>query len=164
MKTLKGSFKFDQMHVGELSSDAATDADGALTWDPRLTVTLSIGDELIVVDAAWVGDLQSGVEISVARPRLDATSSPKPDCEPDSYDLDPDKHRWCCRSHERAEAEWSDEIAARRERGELNPQTWPPIVDADQFDVTATGLPTNTDTEVGDGASPSDALTIDDLD
>ena len=45
----------------------------------------------------------------------------------------------------------------------LNPQVWPPVVDADQFDTVATGTPTEGD-EDGDGARVPDSLTIDDLD
>ena len=35
------------------------------------------------------------------------------------------------------EAEWADELADRRARGELNPEVWPPLVDEDRFDVLA---------------------------
>jgi hypothetical protein len=68
-------------------------------------------------------------------------SAPTPDCSHDSYTDDPSGHQYCCRPHEHAEAEWSDTLADRRARGELNPQTWPPVVDADAFEVSPTGAP-----------------------
>ena len=58
-----------------------------------------------------------------------------------------------------SEAEWADTLADRRARGELNPQTWPPLVDEERFDVG----PNDGAPELPDGAR-ADGLTIDDLD
>jgi len=58
-----------------------------------------------------------------------------------SYSDDPDGHRYCCRPHENSEAEWSNLLAERRARGELNPEVWPPVVNGDSFEVAAVGSP-----------------------
>jgi len=68
---------------------------------------------------------------------------------------------WCCRSHEDAEAEFSDRLAERRARGELNPETWPPLVDEDRFDTKAVGDP---DPDESNPGTPPETLTLDDLD
>jgi hypothetical protein len=95
-----------------------------------------VGDELIVADAKWFGNLfGSGRELTIKRPELDTRSAPKADCTASSYAEDPGNHRWCCRPHTAVEAEWADQLAARRGRGELNPQVWPPVTDEDRFDV-----------------------------
>jgi hypothetical protein len=60
-----------------------------------------------------------------------------------------------------AEAEWSDTLAARRARGELNPETWPPLVDEERFDV-GSALPVEVDPADRPGAPQN--LTLDDLD
>ena len=75
---------------------------------------------------------------------------------------DPLGHQCCCRPHEDIEAEWSDRLAERRERGELNPQVWPPVVDGDAFEVSPAGA------ALGDpAAEPAEAVpddvTMDDL-
>jgi hypothetical protein len=61
-----------------------------------------------------------------------------------------------------SEAEWSDELAARRASGRLNPQTWPPIVDSDAFDVGAVGddLP---DPAASPAVAPPEDLSMDDV-
>jgi hypothetical protein len=107
--------------------------------------------------------LKSGHEINVPRPKPDTNSAPKADCDESTYAQAPDDHAYCCRSHENAEAEWSDELAGRRERGELNPETWPPIVDVDQFDTPSEGSVDGATLPV-DQTSPPAHLTIDDLD
>ena len=69
---------------------------------------------------------------------------------------------WCCRPHTVAEAEWSDELAERRARGELNPEAWPPLVDEDRFDVLADDA---AEPDAGRRTTPVPAdLTLDDLD
>ena len=135
-----------------------------LPWQPNVVPTLAVGDEVVVADWGWrEGPCASVHEIAVERPKPDTTSAPKPDGHDGSFAADPERHKYCCRSHESAEAEWSDELAARRERGELNPQAWPPIVDEDQFDVVPADSPTDAVVAaVVDG--PAAHLTIDDLD
>lgn len=164
LKIQKGSFKFGGFSIGELVADEQTALDRSLLWQPNVVPTLAVGDELVVADWGWLeGPFASGHEIAVERPKPDTTSAPKPDCHDGSFAADPERHKYCCRSHESAEAEWSDELAARRERGELNPQAWPPIVDEDQFDVVPADSPTDAVVAaVVDG--PAAHLTIDDLD
>jgi hypothetical protein len=159
----KGSFKFGGLALGPLSADANTSRDNALSWDPKIDPCLSVGDEVVVANATWFGDLKkSGHEINIDRPAADTSSAPKSSCFDGAYASDPDGHLWCCRPHEIAEADWSDELALRRERGELNPQTWPPIIDEDQFDTPPAGSPTDDATAVGGDPVPAD-LTLDDL-
>ncbi len=164
LKIQKTSFKFGNFSIGELVEDEQTVQDKSLLWEPRVVPSLAVGDELVVADWGWLGGpFSSGHEIAVERPKPDTMSAPKPDCHDGSFAADPEHHKYCCRSHESAEAEWSDELAARRERGELNPQAWPPIVDEDQFDVVSADSPSADDAaEVAGG--PAAHLTIDDLD
>ena len=163
IKTQAGSFKLRNLQIGGLVADAQTATDGSLSWTPKVAVSLELDDRVIVADTSWFGKhLTSGHEINIDRPKRDATNAPRDGCDEDSYDADPEGHRWCCRSHERAEAEFADELAERRARGELNPTVWPPILDEDQFDTPATGTPV--DTDLTDDSTPSADLTIDDLD
>lgn len=163
IKTQAGSFKLRNMPIGVLAADAQTLVDGSLCWEPKVPAPLQPGDPVIVADTSWFGKaLSSGHEINIERPKRDTTSSPGDECHEGSYAADPDEHRWCCRSHEHAEAEFADELADRRARGELNPTVWPPIIDEDQFDTPATGTPV--DTDITDDSAPPTDLTIDDLD
>lgn len=163
IKPQAGSFKLRNLPIGELTADAQTAVDGTLCWSPKVPVPLQPGDPLIVADAGWFGKpLTSGHEINIDRPKRDTTNAPGDECHEASYAADPEAHRWCCRSHEHAEAEYADELAERRARGELNPTVWPPIIDEDQFDTPATGTPVATD--LTDDSTPPADLTIDDLD
>ena len=163
IKAQSGSFKLRNMPIGELTADVETATDGSLAWTPKVPAPLEVGDPVIVADASWFGKpLTSGHEVNIERPKRDATSSPSDDCHEGSYAADPEGHRWCCRSHEHAEAEFADELAERRARGELNPTVWPPIIDEDQFDTPAAGTPV--DTDITDTTTPPPDLTIDDLD
>lgn len=165
LKIQKGSFKFSNLSVGPLSADDSQDDDAGLIWAPKIEPELHVGDELVVADLEWFGNpLKSGHEIGIKRPSLDRKSAPKDDCHAHSYDINPEDHQWCCRSHEDAEAEWSDELADRRRRGELNPQVWPPVIDADEFDTPAVGSPTAESDEAPAQTRPAEHLTIDDLD
>ncbi len=161
----KGAFKIDGMSIGSLH--LADPADPArrfdFVWAPETTPTLNVGDELIIADFSWFSTSQKGNRyLPVNRPAVDQVSAPKPDCTFASYDDEPAAHRYCCRSHEHAEAEFSDELAARRTRGELNPETWPPVRNADAFEVKANG--TSEGDVFGEPSEPApDDLTIDDL-
>jgi hypothetical protein len=160
LKVQKTSFKFGELCIGELVDDGS----GFLRWDPLVDPSVARGDRLIIADAAWFGSvLTSGHELNVHRPAVDTTSAPKADCDESSYQNDPDRHRWCCRPHESAEAEWSDELAARRLRGDANPQAWPPVVDDDQFDVETPGAPTAADVSGDITEGIPAGLTLDDL-
>jgi hypothetical protein len=157
IKIQKGSFKLGQMSVGTLTR---LDGVQGLSWDPKIVPSLAVGDELVLADTTWFGEpLKSGHEIVVKRPSLDNQSAPKATCTPDAYSADPETHKWCCRPHTVAEAEWSDTLAQRRACGELNPDVWPPLVDEERFDVGPDDegpLPPPT--------PAPDGLTIDDLD
>ncbi|MBS2936578.1 hypothetical protein KDN32_02340 [Nocardioides sp. J2M5] len=156
LKVQAGSFKLGNASIGPLSTD---DGDG-LVWAPLVDPNLSVGDAVVLADMEWFGGgFRSGHELAVKRPSLDGLAAPKASCTPSSYAQDPETHKWCCRSHEDAEAEWSDELAARRERGELNPQVWPPVVDQERFDI-----PLDDDPLAGVEDVPiPDGLTTDDL-
>jgi len=157
----KGGFKFADACLGPL-----TEGGQALHWDCAVRPDFAIGDELVVADAGWFAkaDYKTGHEFLVNRPSCDTASAPKTSCTPTSYETDPDEHQWCCRSHLIAESEWSDELARRREAGELNPEIWPPVVDEDEFDIAADGSPT--DETIGnepDAGAAYDEMTMDDL-
>ncbi len=132
-----------------------------LLWQPLVIPTLSVGDALVIGEADWFSNpYRSGHELAVKRPQLDGLAAPKSSCEPDSYETDPDTHQWCCRPHLAAEAQWSDEIAERRSRGELNPEVWPPVIDEDRFDPVDEADPVP-------GTDPGpipEGLTLDDVD
>ncbi|SFN48759.1 hypothetical protein SAMN05216207_101544 [Pseudonocardia ammonioxydans] len=155
LKIQGGSFKFGQMAIGDLVETAGDE----LEWQPKVCPPLAVGDEIVLADAAWFGKLfKNSVDLAVARPSQDNQAAPKSDCGPDTYTADKGKHLWCCRPHAVAEAEWSDTLAVRRARGELNPDTWPPLVDEERFDVGG-----DAPAEPPASVAPA-ALTIDDLD
>jgi hypothetical protein len=155
----KGSFKISNMAIGELTQ---TSIARRFEWAPHNNPELSAGDELVVADFTWFSSNKGNAFLNVPRPKIDQQSAPKVDCSLRSYGDDPAGHRWCCKPHEASEAEWSDELAVRRASGLLNPQTWPPIVDSDSFDVAAVGdeLPDPTATPAD---APPDELSMDDV-
>ncbi|TDV48711.1 hypothetical protein CLV71_10871 [Actinophytocola oryzae] len=162
MTLLKGSVKFSGLAIGPLSGAGEETVPRRFGWTPENVPDLAPGDRLVVADFGWYCDLKGNKALSVGRPAADDTSAPKPACEPYSHAEDPDEHRYCCRSHEDAEADWSDRLAERRDRGELNPQVWPPVVDEDAFEVTPVGAPVADPAAVGLDDVP-DELTLDDL-
>ncbi|TIC86820.1 hypothetical protein E8D34_10700 [Nocardioides sp. GY 10113] len=151
------SFKLGRMAIGRLTDDG----EPGLLWEPVVTPALALGDRVVLGDAEWLGGgYKSGHEMAIKRPGVDGLAAPGQDCTPDSYATDPAGHQWCCRPHEAAEAEWSDTIAERRSRGELNPEVWPPVIDEERFDPADGEDPVpGTDP----GPVPAD-LTLDDLD
>jgi hypothetical protein len=161
VKVQKGSFKISDMAIGEIATH--TEDPRVFTWSPATDPGLQMGDELVVADFSWFSTNAGNKFLNITRPSIDSSSAPREDCDSDSYAADPANHRWCCKPHEASEADWSDELAARRARGELNPQTWPPVIDSDAFDVTAAGedLP---DPAAVPGEVPPDDLSMDDLD
>jgi hypothetical protein len=172
MKIQGGSLKFGQLSIGPLEKATATTTKNGTTalagkhefsWAPKVIPALSVGDQLVIADITWFRKepFKSGHEIAIDRPRLDKNSAPKDTCHDGSYKTDPAAHTWCCRSHEDAEGEYSDLLAERRARGELNPETWPPLIDEDRFDTKAVGDP---DPDESNPGTPSEALTLDDLD
>lgn len=164
LKIQKGSFKFGELSLGPLEADRQTERDGSLLWASAIHPQVSIGDDLVVADLAWFTTFKAGDQIAVGRPAVDEVSAPAGDCDEHSFEVDPEGHYYCCRPHEIAEAETADWLADRRERGELNPETWPPVVDEDQFDVPAKGSRTAADEADQVDDRPGGHLTIDDLD
>jgi hypothetical protein len=161
MTALKGSVKFSGMAIGPLTV-AQPDQPRRFRWAPDTVPDLACGDRLVVADFGWYCDLKGNKHLSVARPAADDTSAPKPDCGPYSYADSPTEHQYCCRPHEDAEADWSDRLAERRDRGELNPQVWPPVFDEDAFEVTPAGAPAADLVAMARDEAPDD-LTLDDL-
>lgn len=150
-----GSFKFGQLSIGPLADDGGS----GLVWTPLIPLDLSIGDELVLADGSWFNSLlANGHELTVVRPPVDQLAAPKDMCTPSSFAADPATHRWCCRPHAVAEAETSDYFAAERAAGNMNPETWPPLIDEERFDV-GDEAPADLVT-----AGPPDGFTPDDLD
>lgn len=161
---LGGSFKIDGLSIGPLSRDGlADDAPRThLRWDPGVVPELAVGDELVVADYDWYHSYVNGRYLGVDRAQPDTAAAPKHDCQPDDFQNHPEAHKWCCKPHEAGEAEWSDELADRRARGTLNPETWPPVQDEDGFDVIAAGDPVGDPTADAPESVP-DGVTLDDL-
>lgn len=156
LKVQAGSFKLGNLSIGKLEKD---DEPGLL-WHAKVAPAVAVGDELVLATMEWFGvPFRSGHELAVTRPALDRMAAPKESCTSSSYAEDPGTHQWCCRSHASAEAEYADQLAERRERGELNPDVWPPLIDQDRFDIALDDDPTDAveDVEVPEG------LTMDDL-
>jgi hypothetical protein len=161
---LKGSFKIDGLSIGPLEEDpdSTSGPSNRFVWVPKESPSLQPGDRLIVADFTWFSDNKGSRFLNVSRAKPDEVSAPKLDCTPETYEAAPFQHRFCCRPHEVAEAEFSDELAARRSRGELNPETWPPIIDDDGFEVGAKGAPVG-EPDAEPGPAPPENVTIDDL-
>lgn len=160
VKFQKGSFKFSGMSIGPL---AAVDAKERLfEWSPAIEPEVNVDDELVIADFSWFSDLKGNKQLPVDRPTPDTISAPKPTCTETSYSEDPVDHRYCCRPHEDSEAEWSNLLAERRARGELNPEVWPPVVDGDAFEVASTGAPVGNPSAEPATPAPDD-VTMDDV-
>ncbi|SDP03176.1 hypothetical protein SAMN04487905_101506 [Actinopolyspora xinjiangensis] len=162
LKIQRTSFKFSGLSIGPLRELGDGGPTRRLVWEPDSVPELSVGDRLVVADFGWFSTNKGNRFLNVARPRVDDLSAPKPTCEPDSHREDPEAHAHCCRPHEDAEAERSDELAERRARGELNPEAWPPVVDRDGFEVAAVTSPAG-DATAEPVTPPPDGTTMDDL-
>lgn len=161
VKFQKGSFKFSGISIGPLA--VVDQKQRRFEWSPGLEPDLDVDDALVLADFAWFSDLKGNTALSVDRPTPDTNSAPRPDCTDMSHSEDPIGHKYCCRPHEDSEAEWSNTLAERRARGELNPDVWPPVVDGDAFEVAPTGAPIGDPS--GEPAVPApDDVTADDLD
>ncbi|WP_327094653.1 hypothetical protein OIE68_31765 [Nocardia vinacea] len=160
LQAQKGSFKVSHMPIGELAATGAPLRH--YTWAPHHDPGFAVGDELIVADFSWFSTNKGDVWLNVEKPSVDSSSAPKQTCTPDSFIDAPANHQWCCKPHETSEAEWSDILAGRRARGELNPQVWPPVIDSDAFDVNAAdeSLPNPADRPA---EQPPEDLTMDDV-
>ena len=160
VRAQRGSFKFEGLSIGPLT--VAPDV-RYVVWTPEVEPDLAMGDQLVIADFAWFCDLRGNRFLKVDRPKPDTYSAPKADCVVESFLDDPESHKFCCRPHEISEAEWSDELAARRARGELNPETWPPVIDIDAFEVSRSGAPTG-ESPTGPVEPVPEGLTLDDVD
>jgi hypothetical protein len=161
----KATVKIDGLSIGSLDrTGVADDAPKPhLAWKPKGIPTLAAGDKLVVADFEWFSNLKGDRYLTVSRPDPDTESAPKTDCEDGSYHFAPQLHEWCCRSHEDREAEWSDVLADRRARGQLNPEVWPPVRDSDGFEVSPIGSAVGNPYAESNESIPAD-LTIDDVD
>lgn len=121
-------------------------ADASFELDRELP--LSVGDELVIADAQWFIESKRNDEVKIVRAKVDGKSAPEESCTESSYELDPEQHRWCCRPHEAREAETSDWFASQRAEGKMNPQIWPPVVDAEAFDQESPADPSADSVEV----------------
>jgi hypothetical protein len=162
IKAQQGSFRLAGLSIGPLLRIDDPDHPRRFFWTPATIPSLDEGERLDVADFTWFSKNTGNTFLNVSRPGADDQAAPKPTCNSHSYDDDPDAHQFCCRPHEVAEAEWSDELAARRARGELNPQVWPPVVDGDAFEVGAVGDAVGDPTSEPASPAPDD-LTMDDL-
>lgn len=159
MKAQKGSFKSTGLSVGKIEPGTVR---GDWVWHPATPAThVLLGARVVLADpSSFGGTVRNGLDLKLDRPPVDTEHAPGVDCTPDSYAEDPKGHLWCCRSHEAAEAEWSDVLAGRRAKGELNPDVWPPIIDVETFEIPG-------DEKLADGQAPVDGppegLTVDDL-
>ena len=159
----KGALKLTGFAIGPLTRLADDGAGGRLfEWDPAAPVSLAVGDHLIIANFSWFSDAKKNRDLNIQRPALDTQSAPRSDCELDSFSLDPDRHRYCCRPHEDFEAAQSDRIAQQRENGELNPQVWPPVRDDDAFDNPSIKSPVG-NLYLDNPAEMPTGLTLDDL-
>ena len=157
---LKGSIKISDLPIGPLRQNERAQT---WLWSPEVVPEVAVGDELVIANFAWFSKNKGNRALNVARPTSDATSSPKESCDHESFEQGPDGHKYCCRPHEDIEADWSNTLADRRSRGQLNPQVWPPVVDADGFEVTADGAPVGEPTATP-VVLPPEFVTADDLD
>ena len=157
----KGAVRIEGLGVGQLVQVDGDVHASRFQWLPVEPVALDAGDKLVIGDADWFGTAYQRF-VKVDRPPVDTQMSPRATCEPGSYEADPDGHRWCCQPHSTREAAISDLLATRRASGELNPETWPPVLDADAFDVTGTTDATAATVEVDVRPQPGGA-TVDDL-
>ncbi|QCR20275.1 hypothetical protein C1N71_13205 [Agrococcus sp. SGAir0287] len=159
--SLATSIKISGLAIGPLATiDAETPQ--RLAWAPATPPQLEIGDRIVIADFAWFSPNKGNQHLPISKPKADDRSAPKPDCAEGAFADAPHEHQWCCRPHESRESEFSDELARRRERGELNPQVWPPVVDADAFEVTAVGAAQGDPFAEARVSAPSDQ-TLDDL-
>lgn len=159
--TKGGSFKIDGLAIGPLATTEA-DSPKRLRWEPQAVPNVAVGDRLVIADFTWFSSLKGNKLLSINKPKNDTTSAPKTDCAPESYGEDPQAHQWCCRPHESRETEYSDQLAERRARGELNPQTWPPVRDGDAFEVSPAGAVEGDAFAAAPEPAPADQ-TMDDL-
>ena len=123
-----------------------------------------MGDNLVLADVGlFAKELKRPAgTLTMDRPSPDRTGAPAEGCLDGVFFEDPSQHQWCCKPHEVAEAEFSDDLALRRARRELNPEVWPPVRNEDGFEVTPEGKPTSRDVTVPQESAP-EGVTVDEL-
>ena len=152
------------IQVRGLEKAFLTESDGPeQVFECSATLHLEVGDQLVVANTNWFLETNRSDEIKIVRPKLDNKSAPMETCDESSFLFAPEEHRWCCRPHEVREAETSDFFAAQREAGKMNPQAWPPVVDAEAFDQESPSEPKADDLNVVAPSIP-ETLTMDELD
>jgi hypothetical protein len=161
VRSLKGQIKVTGLIKGQLVQvdDLPT---GHFLFDSIDGTDFALGDYLVLAADDWIGDGTQGAGMRIEKPAFDSQQSPKESCNEASYLLYPEEHKYCCRPHLSAEAETSDWIATKREAGEMNPQAWPPVIDAEAFDQLSPHDPTDQTANVNPTDIP-DGLTEDDL-
>ncbi|AGF71462.1 hypothetical protein [Corynebacterium halotolerans] len=160
IELMKGAVKLKNFPQGGLSAVGDAASSRVFVWSPATDPQLAVGDRLVLVNLDFFDAKKKW--FNIPRPARDELGAPKPDCEPESYAGNPEEHQWCCRPHEVAEAEFADELALRRGRNELNPQAWPPLRDADGFEVAPADKPTAATVTVTVTPAP-EGLTVDEL-
>lgn len=161
VKGLKGQIKVTGLIKGQLVQvdDFPT---GHFLFNSIDEAGFAVGDSLVLAADDWIGDGTQGGGMRIEKPAFDSQQAPKETCDEASYLLSPEEHRYCCRTHLSAEAETSDWIASKREAGEMNPQAWPPVIDAEAFDQLSPNDPTDQTSNIDPTDAP-DGLTEDDL-
>lgn len=162
IKLQRGSIKIGNLGVAPLEPVGGKAPGNRFSWAPVTPPQVEVGDTLILADADDWFRTSHRRYINVDLPPVDTQAAPRPGCTEGSYDSDPATHMWCCRPHRAFEAEIADDLASRRGRGELNPETWPPVMDADSFDVSGASDQTAETVAVAIPPQP-DGLTTDDL-
>jgi hypothetical protein len=162
LKIQAKSFKFSGLSIGPLEQ-VSRDDPHRFEWSPANDPDLNVGDKLVVADRTWFDHLVNNKDLPLLRPKPDTKWAPKEGCSQGDYADDPEGHRYCCRPHEIAEAERSDEDALKRSNGQMNPEVWPPVVNEDAFEVSAVGDPESDPTDQPAEEVP-EGLTVDDLD
>lgn len=157
-------FSISGLSIGPLVRDGiAEDArPTVLQWKPKNAPKMEVGDRLVVAGFNWFSSNKKDTILPVSRPGADDSAAPKVSCLPSSYADDPAAHQWCCKPHKANESDFSDQLADRRARGELNPQVWPPVRDEDGFEVSPGSLPQG-DAAARPSVSPPADLTLDDV-
>ena len=144
VKIQAGSFRLSGLSIGPLDKDGLPDdtPDTVWRWKPDTHPQLEVGDRVIVGDFGWFSENRGNNFLNVNRPSMDNDFGPKPACDDDSYDGDPEGHKWCCRPHASSRPSSRTTRPSQRAAGLLNPEVWPPVRDDDGFEVLAKGLPT----------------------
>jgi hypothetical protein len=161
VKQLKGQIKVTGLVKGQLLQVDDLPV-GHFLFDSIDETDLALGDYLVLAADDWLGDGTKGDGMRIEKPAFDAQQAPKESCDEGSYVLYPEEHKYCCRPHLSTEAETSDWIASKRDAGEMNPQVWPPVIDAEAFDQLSPSDPTDQTIKV-DPTNPPDGITEDDL-